>query len=103
MKQENLPVRIECFAVNLKNGGSRDFIGYILLPIRSVAIQVPSKAFVGSAHWHKLIGLAPDWKDFKPQLLLFVSITNREVFKKFDKQNFSFDHETVCLSIFKKK
>lgn len=91
MKQENLPIRIECYAVNLKTGGSRSFIGYILLPIRSVAIQVPSKAFVGSAHWHKLIGLSQDWKDFKPQLLLFVAITGREAFKSFEKKTVKFN------------
>lgn len=41
MKTENIPIKIECFAVNWRNNQEvRTLIGYLLLPIRGVPLNM---------------------------------------------------------------
>lgn len=90
MKDENYPIKIQFFSINLKLPKTpREFIGYLLLPIRNIKVQSPRNVLSLSAHWHKLIGLSSNWKSEKPQILLFLSITSNDIFQNSQVENVS--------------
>lgn len=82
MKTENLPVKVDCYALrNFKksvDGATKDHVGYILFPIKNIPIIDLPKAVQMKPRWMKLIGLSKDWRQHKPELLLSIMITNKD-------------------------
>lgn len=80
MKTENVPIKIECFSLTSKDGNTetgREFIGSILIPVRSIPLYPLSKALQIKPRWYRLIGLSPEWRQQKPELLLYIMITEK--------------------------
>lgn len=82
MKNENLPVKIDCYALRNSKGKveepSREHIGYVLFAVKSIPIVPLSKALLTKPRWIKLIGLSKDWRPHKPELLMNVMITSKD-------------------------
>lgn len=82
MKLENLPVKIECFALKNDKGSidrtAKERIGYILIPIKNIPTVPLPKALHVKPRWMKFIGLSKDWRPQKPELLLNIMITTKE-------------------------
>jgi Cep120 protein len=82
MKSENLPVKIDCFALKNFKGGlegaTREHIGYILVPVKTIPLVSPTKAIQMKPRWMKLIGLSKDWRSQKPELQLNIIITSKD-------------------------
>ena len=80
MKTENLPIKLECFAF-IKSNANGEFdkvvIGTILIPLRSVPVLPKSKALQMKPRWYRLTGLASEWRQSKPELLLYIMITDK--------------------------
>lgn len=76
MRCGQTPLKLECFAI--KNHNNKEKIGYILLSIRSAQIIPKSKEVDAKANWHTLLGLKNDLRAQKPELLLSLSIEDRE-------------------------
>lgn len=71
-----MPLKLECFAVN--DVGSRDKIGYLLLPLRSAQIIPRGKEVEAKVGWHKLLGVKPELRVSGPELLLSLTIEERD-------------------------
>lgn len=82
MKTENMPVRLDCFALrNSKNDintANKEHIGYILFQVKNIPIVSLPKALQIKPKWAKLIGLSKDWRPHKPEFLVSIMITSRE-------------------------
>lgn len=82
MKAENLPVKLECYALkDFKRSvedATKEHIGYILMPVKNIPILSLNKAFQMKPRWMRLIGLSKDWRQHKPELLVNVMITSKE-------------------------
>ncbi|XP_062561644.1 centrosomal protein of 120 kDa [Armigeres subalbatus] len=84
MKTENLPIKVECYAVDPTTAISeakprRSLIGHLVLPLRSVPLLPWAKADSVKPRWFRVIGLvAPEWKSQKPEVQLAVVITDKE-------------------------
>ena len=82
MKQENLPIKLECFVLKQFNGNLetavRDKFGYILIPFRNITILPIAKAVEMKSRWNKITGLSKEWRQIKPELLMSVMITDPE-------------------------
>ncbi|KAK2575418.1 hypothetical protein KPH14_008330 [Odynerus spinipes] len=76
MRCGQIPLKLECFA--LKDNDNKEKIGYVLLGIRSAQIIPKSKKADAKANWHTLLRLRNDLKAQKPELLLSLSIEDRE-------------------------
>ncbi|XP_043500526.1 centrosomal protein of 120 kDa-like isoform X2 [Polistes fuscatus] len=76
MRCGQTPLKLECFA--LKDLNNKEKIGYILLSIRSAQIIPNSKKLKPKSNWHTLLGLKNNFKAQKPELLLSLSIEDRE-------------------------
>ncbi|KAG4079692.1 hypothetical protein HA402_009078 [Bradysia odoriphaga] len=76
MKSENIPIKVECFCVGKTGGRERELIGFVVVPLRSVNILTGNKVMTISPKWHRLIGLRCTWKTLKPEILMFVTITD---------------------------
>ncbi|XP_055850099.1 centrosomal protein of 120 kDa isoform X2 [Episyrphus balteatus] len=80
MKTDNRPIKIECFHKTTKNDSEvLKTIGFILLPIRSLQVVKTPKNLQIKLHWHKLCGLAREWRQAKPELYLSAIITTKEL------------------------
>ncbi|EDS32124.1 conserved hypothetical protein [Culex quinquefasciatus] len=78
MKTENIPIKIECFAVDGVQRTAQALIGHLLLPLRSVPLLPSSKAATVRPRWYRLIGLnSPEWKSQKPEVQLLAVITDK--------------------------
>uniref|UniRef100_A0A8D8KJ51 Centrosomal protein of 120 kDa n=1 Tax=Culex pipiens TaxID=7175 RepID=A0A8D8KJ51_CULPI len=78
MKTENIPIKIECFAVEGVQRTAQALIGHLLLPLRSVPLLPSSKAATVRPRWYRLIGLnSPEWKNQKPEVQLLAVITDK--------------------------
>lgn len=83
MKMENFPVKVEVFtAKSSDEKHNRQLIGHLLFPVRNIPLMTPTKAISAKAKWYRLIGLAPEWRAQKPELLLSIMITDQEFFMK---------------------
>lgn len=82
MKTENLPVKIDCYALrNFKENvqdAIKEHIGYILVPVKNIPIMSLAKAIQMKSRWSKLIGLSKDWRSHKPELLMNIMITTSD-------------------------
>nr|XP_029729600.1 centrosomal protein of 120 kDa-like [Aedes albopictus] len=79
MKTENLPIKVECYAIDGDQSGKRSLIGHLVLPLRSVPLLAWTKADSVKPRWFRVIGLAsPEWKSQKPEVQLAVVITDKE-------------------------
>lgn len=75
MKEENQPIKVECIAAKSKN--SRESIGFVLIPMLQIPFWNFRKSGMMKSHWHKLLGVADQFKPRKPELLLNVTITEK--------------------------
>uniref|UniRef100_A0A8D8FY65 Centrosomal protein of 120 kDa n=1 Tax=Culex pipiens TaxID=7175 RepID=A0A8D8FY65_CULPI len=78
MKTENIPIKIECYAVEGVQRTAQALIGHLLLPLRSVPLLPSSKAATVRPRWYRLIGLnSMEWKSQKPEVQLLAVITDK--------------------------
>lgn len=79
---ENLPVKIDCYALRNFKGNveeaSREHVGYILVPVKTIPIVSLSKGLQMKPRWSKLIGLSKDWRPHKPEMLMNIMITTSD-------------------------
>lgn len=88
MKEENQPIKLECFLQTSES--RREEIGFVLIPLRTIPFWNSRKMGMMKPHWYKLHGVSQDNKTHKPELLLSVTIG--------DKDDILNDHEKmVCL------
>lgn len=81
MKTQNLPVKLECYAIDSqKKAAEREYIGSILIPVRSIPVCPITKALQIKPRWYRLIGLSSKWRQQRPELLLYIMITEKEFF-----------------------
>lgn len=82
MKTENLPVKIDCYALKNYKGNvkeaTKEHIGYILCPVKNIPLVSFQKALQSQSRWVKLIGLSKDWRQHKPELLMNIMITSSD-------------------------
>lgn len=76
MKDENQPIRVECIAV--KDGSHREVIGFVLIPMLQIPFWNFRKSGMMKSHWHKLLSVSNQYKTFKPELMINVTITDKE-------------------------
>lgn len=88
MKEENQPIKLECF---LQMSESREEIGFVLIPLRTIPFWNSRKMGTMKPHWYKLHGVSQDNKTHKPELLLSVTIG--------DKDEILNDHDKLVNSI----
>lgn len=89
MKEENQPIKVECF-VQLSES-RREPIGFVLIPLRTIPFWNSRKMGILKPHWYKLHGVTQDNKTQKPELLLSVTIGEREEVLK--------DHEKLVIFV----
>lgn len=76
MKEENQPIKLECFVQTTDL--HRELIGFLLLPMRSIAFWSVRKIGMMKPHWYKLHGFSQETKATKPELLVSVTIGDRD-------------------------
>lgn len=76
MKEENQPIKLECYMQTTVS--NRQLIGFVLLPMRSIPFWNSRKIGMMKPHWYKLHALSQESKATKPELLVSVSIGNKE-------------------------
>lgn len=76
MKEENQPIKLECFLQMGEN--RRELIGFVLIPLRTIPFWTSRKMGVMKPHWYKLHGVSHDNKTQKPELLLGVTIGDKD-------------------------
>ncbi|XP_015518371.2 centrosomal protein of 120 kDa isoform X1 [Neodiprion lecontei] len=77
MRVDHVPLKLECFAVD--DSGLREKIGYILLPLRSAQIIPRDKSTNVKVSWHKLLGVKSELRVSVPEILLSLTIEDREM------------------------
>lgn len=94
---ENLPVKIDCFKLNNYKGDLNDavkeHIGYILIPVKNIPTHPLVKAYQVKPRWHKFIGVNREFRQYHPELLLNIMITE----KSFLTANKTIMHESYNL------
>lgn len=83
MKEENQPIKVECF-MQLSES-RREPIGFVLIPLRTIPFWNSRKMGMMKPHWYKLHGVAQDNKTPKPELLLGVTIGDKDVLEEHEK------------------
>lgn len=82
MKTENLPVKIDCYALRNFKGSvdeaAKEHVGYILCPVKNIPIVSLQRALETKPRWMKLIGLSKDWRQHKPELHMNIMITSND-------------------------
>lgn len=82
MKMENLPVKLDCYALRDFKGdvskAHKEHIGYILLQVKNIPVIPLAKALSLKPKWMKLIGLSKDWRLHKPEFLVSIMATTRD-------------------------
>ena len=82
MKTENLPVKIDCYALRSYKGkvneATKEHVGYILCPVKNIPIFSLQQALQTKSRWVKLIGLSKDWRQHRPELLMNIMITSND-------------------------
>lgn len=76
MKEENQPIKLECFLQ--VNDSRREEIGFVLIPLRTIPFWSSRKMGMMKPHWYKLHGVSQDNKTNKPELLLSVTIGDKD-------------------------
>lgn len=77
MKEENQPIKLECFLQ--MNENRREPIGFVLIPLRTIPFWNSRKMGMMKPHWYKLHGVSQDNKTHIPELLLSVTIGDKDV------------------------
>lgn len=72
MKEENQPIKLECFRVVGENG--RESIGLLNIRLRQIPFWNVRQSGTLKPHWYKLYGVAQEYKPQKPELYLCVTI-----------------------------
>lgn len=75
MKEENQPIKLECYTH--VNDVLREKIGFVLLPMRSIPFWNSRKLGMLKPHWYKLHGVTQESRSSKPELLLSVTIGDK--------------------------
>lgn len=60
------------------NRNLREKLGFALIQMRSIPFWNFRKNGLIKPHWYKLLGVSAEWKSQKPELLICVSITQKE-------------------------
>lgn len=76
MRVGHVPLKIECFTVS--DNGAKEKIGYVLLPLRSAQIIPRGNSASVKVNWHKLLGVKSDLRVSGPELLLSLTIEERD-------------------------
>lgn len=76
MKEENQPIKLECYFQVSEN--RRDQIGFVLIPLRSIPFWSIRKMGKMKPHWYKLHAVSQENKTQKPELLLSVTIGSND-------------------------
>lgn len=94
MKEENQPIKLECF---MQVGeGRRELIGFVLIPLRTIPFWNSRKMGTMKPHWYKLHGVSQDSKPKKPELLVGVTIGDKDqILDDHDKMVIGFATETI--------
>lgn len=79
MRDENIPIKLTCFSINSYN--TRETIGFILVQMRTIKYTFGRKNAQVKPRWHKFLGVDSHWKQQKPELLLSVSLFERDDYK----------------------
>lgn len=88
MKEENQPIKLECF-MQLSEG-RRELVGFVLIPLRTIPYWNSRKMGTMKPHWYKLHGVSQDSNiTVKPELLVGVTIG--------DKEELLDDHEKMVI------
>lgn len=76
MKEENQPIKLECFLQMSES--KREEIGFVLIPLRTIPFWNGRKMGMMKPHWYKLHGVTQDNKTQKPEILLSVTIGDKD-------------------------
>lgn len=76
MKEENQPIKLECYMQTTES--NRQLIGFVLLPMLSIPFWNSRKIGMMKPHWYKLHGVSQQNKANNPELLVSVTIGNKE-------------------------
>lgn len=76
MKEDNQPIKLEFFMMS--SDSSQTPIGIVLLPIRNIPFWNSRKSGTMKPHWYKLYGVPQDFLNGKPEILLSVSIGDKD-------------------------
>lgn len=76
MKEENQPIKLECYLQVTES--RREQIGFVLIPLRTIPFWSSRKMGMMKPHWYKLHGVSQDNKTHKPELLLSVTIGDKD-------------------------
>lgn len=94
MKEENQPIKLECFMQTADS--NRQLIGFVLLPMRSIPFWSSRKIGMMKPHWYKLHGLSQETKASKPELLVSVTIGDKDDILNEDEKKVNL----ICLHLF---
>lgn len=72
MKEENQPIKLECFRVLAEN--ARESIGMLNIRLRQIPFWNARQSGTLKPHWYKLYGVPSEYKSQKPELYLCVTI-----------------------------
>lgn len=72
MKEENQPIKLECFRVCMEN--DRESIGLLNIRLRQIPFWNVRQSGTLKPHWYKLYGVSSEYKSKKPELYLCVTI-----------------------------
>lgn len=86
MKEENQPIKLECF-MQLSEG-RRELVGFVLIPLRTIPFWNSRNCRL-KPHWYKLHGVSQDGNMKKPEVLVGVTIG--------DKDELLDDHEKMVI------
>lgn len=75
MKEENQPIKLECYVQ--MNDVLREKIGFVLVPLRSIPFWNSRKLGMMKPHWYKLHGVTQESRCTKPELLLSITIGDK--------------------------
>lgn len=64
MKIENMPIKVDCYALKDEKSDTKTHIGYVLLPLRNIPLLQIGKALQAKSRWYKLLGLGSCTRSF---------------------------------------
>lgn len=80
MKEENQPIKLECFRAFDEN--ERDSIGMLNIRLRQIPFWNVRQSGTLKPHWYKLYGVPSEYKSQKPELYLGVTIGEPSVLEQ---------------------
>lgn len=78
MKVENMPIKVDCYALKDEKTDIKTHIGYVLLPLRNIPLLPIGKALQAKSRWYKLLGLGK----LKNNIITKIKNNNKNIFRK---------------------